>query len=383
MKINKAFKYRIYPTKRQKEYIEGCFNACRYVYNVSLDCEQQLYELGGKPNLSTFALIYHLTNYKISEPWLKNYDSCALSYEMENLSSAYKKFFNKQGGFPKFKSKHDSRQSFRTRKKIEIVDNGIKIPKVKDLIYAKIHRPIEGKLRQFTISRESGKYYVSAMCEIVKDVQPVEVNKIVGIDLGVKSFIVTSDNNVVDGQNFLKNEMDYLKVLQQKLSRANNNSKNRQKIKESISKLHNKITNKRSNFLHNESRKLVNNYDMICYEDLDVKSMTKSNKGTIDKPGKNVKVKSSLNRAISDVGMRSFITMIDYKTKFDGKHAVKLDKLFPSSKLCSGCGVKNDDLKLRHRVWSCSNCGTRLDRDYNAALNIKNEGKRKFFKNKK
>jgi putative transposase len=382
MKINKAFKYRIYPTKSQKEYIEGCFNACRYVYNVSLDCEQQLYELGGKSNISSFGLSYHLKNYKVSEPWLNNYDSVALVYEMENLSLSYKKFFS-GGGFPKFKSKNESKQSFRTRQRIKLFDNGIKIPKVKSLIYAKIHRPIEGKLKQFTISREHGKYYVSAMCEIVKDIQPVEVNKVVGIDLGVKSFIVTSDNNVVDNQNFFKSEMNYLKVLKQKLSRAKKDSNNRQKIKEEISKLHNKISNKRDNFLHNESRKLVNEYDLICHEDLNLKGLTKSARGTIQKPGKNVKSKSGLNRAITDVGMGAFITMINYKTKFDGKHTAKVDRFFPSSKTCGCCGVKNDNLKLNDRIWSCSNCGTTLDRDYNAALNIKNEGKRKFFENEK
>lgn len=382
MKINKAYKYRIYPTKSQIEYIEGCFNACRYVYNVSLDCEQQLYQLGGKSNLSTFGLNYHIPKYKVSEPWLKNYDSLALAYEMENLSSAYNKFF-KGGGFPKFKSKKDPKQSFRTRIHIEVLDNGIKIPKVKKTIYAKIHRPIEGKLKQFTISRENGKYYVSAMCEIVNDIQPVVVNKVVGIDPGIKNFLVTSDKVDVGNPKFLSSELKYLKILQQKLCRAKKGSSNREKIKKTIATLHKKISNKRENFLHNESRKLVNEYDLICMEDLNVKGMTKSSKGTIEKPGKKVKQKSGLNRSLSDVSLSSFISMVDYKAKFDGKHTVKIDKFYPSSKTCNCCGTINEDLKLSDRTWTCNSCGTELDRDYNAALNIKEEGKRKFFEVKK
>jgi putative transposase len=382
MKINKSYKYRIYPTKSQIEYIEGCFNACRYVYNVSLDCEQQLYQLGGKSNLSTIGLSYFLTNYKVSEPWLKNYDSLALAYEMENLSNSYSKFF-KGGGFPKFKSKNDPKQSFRTRIHIEVFSDRIKIPKVKETIYAKIHRPIEGKLKQFTISRENGKYYVSAMCEIVKDIQPVVVNKVVGIDPGIKSFIVTSDKVEVGNPKFLSSELKYLKVLQQKLSRAKKGSSNREKIKETISTLHKKIANKRENFLHNESRKLVNEYDLICMEDLNVKGMTKSSKGTIEKPGKKVKQKSGLNRSLSDVSLGSFVSMINYKSNFDGKHTVKIDRFYPSSKTCNCCGTINKELKLSDRTWTCDSCGTELDRDYNAALNIKDEGKRKFFELKK
>lgn len=378
MKINKSYKYRIYPTKNQIKYIEGCFSACRYVYNVSLDCEQQLYQLGGKSNISAFGLNYHITNYKISEPWLNNYDSLALAYEMENLSSAYKKFF-KGGGYPKFKSKNDPKQSFRTRMSIKVLENGIKIPKLKKEIYAKIHRPIEGKLKQFTISRENGKYYVSAMCEIVKDIKPVEVNKVVGIDTGVKSFMVTSDNVVVDNPKFLTSELKHLKVLQQKLSRAKKGSNNREKIKNTISKVHKSISNKRENFLHNESRKLVNENDLICMEDLNIKGLTKSSKGTIEKPGKKVKQKSGLNRSITDVALGSFMSMVGYKASFDGKHTVKVNRFFSSSKTCSCCGTINKDLKLSDRVWTCDSCGTKLDRDYNAAVNIMTEGKKMFF----
>lgn len=383
MKINKSYKYRIYPTKSQVEYIEGCFNACRYVYNVSLDCEQQLYKLGCKSNLGRFGLNYHLKNYKVSEPWLNNYDSQALSYEMENLSTAYTKFFKKEGGFPKYKSKEDPKQSFRTRVHIKVLDNGIKVPKLNSIIYAKIHRPTEGKIKQFTISRDKDKYYVSVMCEIVKDIRPVEVNKVVGIDLGVKSLFVTSDKVEVGNPKFLSSEMEYLKVLQQKLSRAKIGSSNRQKIKDSISKLYGKIANKRENLLHNESRKLVNEYDLICMEDLNVEGMIKSPKGTIENPGKKVKQKSGLNRSISDVALSTFVIMVGYKAKFDGKHTVKVNRFFPSSKTCNFCGTINKDLKLSDRTWTCESCGTELERDYNAAVNIMTEGKKMFFEVKK
>ena len=375
MKFNKAYKFRLYPTKKQKEYLEGCFSACRYVYNVSLDCEKQLYELGAKSNLSAFGLAYHLKYYKISEPWLKDYDHRALEFEMENLASSFQKFF-KGGGFPRFKSKKDRKQSFRTRKSISLLENSIKIPKIKTTIECVVHRKIEGVIKQFTISRENDKYYVSVMTEIQKNFAPREIKKEVGIDLGVKSFLTRDDGIKVENPQFLSQEAIHMSKLQQAFSRAKKGSNNHAKLRKKIADLHERISNKRNDFLHNESAKLINEFDRIYMEDLNVAGMTRSSKGTAEKPGKNVKQKSGLNRNILDVGLGNFKNMIEYKTNFNNKEVVKVNRFFASSKTCHKCGTKNDELKLSDRVWICSSCGEELDRDENAAKNIKAEGRR-------
>ena len=379
MKFNKAYKFRIYPTKKQIKYIEGCFDACRYVYNLSLDCEKQLYEMGAKSNLSSFGLSYHIKNYRISDTWLKKYDSNALGYEMENLANAYKNFF-KGGGFPKFKSKKDPKQSFRSRQSIKVLDNYIKIPKLKTPIYTKIHREIEGTPKQMIISRYNNKYYVSIMCEIKKDILPVTIKKEIGIDLGVKTFLVRDDGDKVENPKFIQQQAHHLIQLQQKLSRTTRGSKNREKIRKKIGVLHQSIGNKRKDFLHNTSRQLVDEFDRIYMEDLNVNGMTRSSKGTIEKPGKNVKQKSGLNKSILDVGLGEFKIMMEYKTKFSGKEVVKVSRFFASSKLCNSCNTKNNDLKLSDRLWTCSSCGSLLDRDHNAAKNIKAEGRRSLIK---
>ena len=374
MKINKAYEFRIYPTKSQIKYIEGCFNACRYVYNVSLDCEKQLYELGAKSSLTAFGLSYHLRNYKISSPWLSEYDSLALEFEMDNLANAYKKFF-KGGGYPKFKSKKDLKQSFRTRQKIKLGSDYIKIPKLKTKIKCIVHREVEGTIKQMTISRKNGKYFVSVMSEIEKNIEPVIINREVGIDIGIKHFITLDNGDKIENPSFLKEEAEHMTKLQKRFSKAKKGSNNYEKLKKAISNLHEKISNKRKNFLHNESTKLVEKYDRIYMEDLSIKNLTKSAKGTIETPGRNVKQKSGLNKSILDVGAGMFKDMLSYKTKFAGKELIKISKTFPSSKLCSNCKTKNENLELKDRIWTCNSCGTKHDRDINAAINIKTEGR--------
>lgn len=377
-KINKAYKFRIYPKKSQIDYIEGCFNACRYVYNISLDCEKQLYQLGAKSNLSAFGLGYHLKYYKINDTWLNNYDSLALEFEMENLSQAFDKFF-KGGGYPKFKSKKDSRQSFRTRMSIKLGDGWIKIPKLKDTIKCVVHRPVEGKIQQMTISRENGKYFVSIMSEFESEqIKPISIKSEVGIDIGIQHFIITDSGNKIENPKFLSEKSIHLKKIQQRLSKSKKGSNNHAKLKLKIANLHEKIKNKRKDFLHNQSANLLKKYDRIYLETLKIKNLTKSAKGDIDNPGKNVKSKSSLNKSILDIGAYMFKNMLTYKAKFRGKEVVQVSSYFPSSKLCSSCNTKNENLKLEDRTWTCGFCGTTHDRDVNAAVNIKSEG-RKFL----
>jgi putative transposase len=215
------------------------------------------------------------------------------------------------------------------------------------------------------------------MCFIEKD-SPIisEPIKEVGIDLGIKSFLTRDDGVKVDNPKFLSGKSEHMVKLQQALARAKKGSNNHIKLKKKIADLHEKISNKRNNFLHNESAKLVNEFDRIYMEDLNVSGMTRSSKGTKETPGKKVKQKSGLNRNLLDVGLGEFKAMIEYKTKFNGKEVVKVNRFFASSKICNKCGVKNTDLKLSDRVWVCNTCGSELDRDENAAKNIKAEGRR-------
>jgi putative transposase len=378
MKINKAYKFRMYPTKKQIQFLEGTFNACRYVYNISLDCEQQLYQLGCKSNLSAFGLSYHLTNYKISSPWLKNYDALALEFEMHNLAAAFEKFF-KNGGYPKFKSKKEPRQSFRTRtngNNIKLFENSIKIPKLITPIEIVKHRDIEGKIKQLTIYKKNDKFYVSIMTETEKEIPIITSNNEVGVDLGLNHFAILDNGEKIENPKFLKGELEYLAKLQKKVSLVKNGSNNHKKLKRKISELHETIKNKRELFLHETSKKLVSKYDTFYFEDLYVKGMTASAKGTSEKHGKNVKQKSGLNRSILDVSFGNFLNMMEYKTKFDGKTLIKVNRFFPSSKNCSNCGEKNTGLVLKDRFWSCSSCGFQHDRDVNAAKNIKKEGRK-------
>lgn len=385
MKINKAYKFRIYPTNKQIQYIEGCFNACRYVYNVSLDCEKQLYTLGAKSNLSPFSLAYHLKYYKIGSPWLKNYDAHALAYEMENLAGAFKKFFTgyKTGaGFPRFKSKNEPVQSFRTRiigANIKLNEKGLKIPKIDDYIEIVQHREVEGKIKQVTITRKNGKYYTSIMTEINKDIPLVDIKKEVGVDMGLTHFMILDDGTKIDNPKFLDSSKVYMKILQRKFAKAKKGSNNHIKLKKQIAKLHEKISEKRKLFLHEESKKLIDNFDRIYIEDLNVKGMSASSKGTIENPGSMVKQKSGLNRNILDTGLGGFTDILKYKAKFSGKEVVKVGRFFASSKICSNCGDKNKELKLIDRLWVCTNCGAEHDRDINAAKNIKAEGRRSLI----
>jgi putative transposase len=367
--INKAYKFRLYPTKAQIKYLEGCFRACRRVYNMSLIREMKLYELGEKSNLTPIGLKYHLKNYKERLPHLKNYDALALEFEMDNLSSAYDKLF-KGGGRPKFK-KIDDDQSFRTRLNISITEDGIKIPKVDTIIKTVFHRKVEGKPKQMTISKKNDKYYVSIMVEIDKDVPKVPVKTEVGIDVGIAHFITMDNGEKVENPKFLKEHTKQMKKLQQRLARCDKGSNNHIKTKKKIAKLHERIRNKRQLFLHEESHKLVKQYDRIFIEDLNVKGMTASAKGTIESPGKMVKQKSGLNRNLLDVGIGGFFNMLEYKARFSGKEVVKRDRFYASSKICSHCGHKNVNLKLSDREWVCEKCGTKHDRDVNSAKNMK------------
>ena len=402
---NKGFKYRIYPNKTQIKQIEGAIQAARYVRNLTIDLDRQIYSLGGKPNLSHFGLNKHITNYRKSAPFLNDHDSVIYMHEMKHLSKAWSDFFDnikiykqeikknpktdmKRPTPPDFTKKNDRKQSFSLHLTGgSLLKHGIKedgkltLPKITGNIKVQYHRPIIGIPKKYTISKKHGKYYVSILVEYKNDVSKKEVKSVVGIDVGVKSLIVTSENEVIKNPKYLNQHLSHLSKLTSNRDKCVKYSNNWKKLNKKVQVLEEKISNCRKNYNHNVSKRLVDQYDLICMEDLDLVEMTESNKGTVENPGTNVKQKSNLNRNILDAGLGMLREMIIYKSVSSGKHTIKVDRYFPSSKKCNNCGTVNENLLLSQRVWECKNCKSEIDRDYNAALNIRDLGKKMFFEN--
>ena len=350
----KAFKYRLFPTKEQSILLNKHIGASRFVYNLALECKQMAWA-GSKVNLSCFALHSQLKDLKNECEWLKEINSQSLQQSITNLDKAYTTFFKGQNSFPKFKKKSNS-GSFNVPQNVLLENGKLVIPKFKKGIDIVLHRPIKGTIRQATISRTpTGKYFVSILCETGEAIKPkakIKENTSVGIDLGIKSFLVTSEAEVFDNPKFLKSKISKLKYVQRKFS-ENKGKRTKQKL----AKLHEKVANQRKDFLHKVSTELIKNHDSICIEDLNIKGMLQNHK---------------LAQAITDVSWSSFVTMLEYKAEWYGKNILKIGRFEPSSKLCSCCGNINKDLTLQDREWTCSNCNTLLDRDVNASINIKN-----------
>lgn len=290
-----------------------------------------------------------------------------------NLDKAYKNFFrDKSIGFPKFKSKKNPVQSYTTNNQngtVNIFENWLKVPKLKELVKIKVHRKIEGIIKSATISRNgSGKYFISLLCET--DIQELpKTNSSVGIDLGIKDMAILSTGEKIENLKFRKQLEDKLKREQRKLSkrlliakkenRKLSEAKNYQKQRIKIAKIHEKIMNMRTAFLNKLSTDIIKNHDIICIEDLNTKGLLHNHK---------------LAKSISNVSWASFVNKLEYKAKWYGKEIIKIDKFYPSSQICSVCGYKDGKKTLDVREWTCSVCHTHHDRDINAAKNILTEG---------
>ena len=292
--------------------------------------------------------------------WLKEINSQSLQYSLENLDNAFTKFFKKQGGYPKFKSKKNPKNSFGIPQNtyVDFEENKVYIPKFKTGIKIVIDRRFEGITRSSTISKVNSKYYISILVQN-NDALPIKPkiseNKAIGVDLGIKSFLVTSDGVKVDNPKYLKQSMRRLKIRQRKLSKKVKGSNNKKKSVKIISSIHEKISNKRTDFLHKLSTELVKNNETICLETLKVSNMIKNH---------------CLAQSISDVSWSEFVRMLVYKADWYGCNILRIGTFEPSSKMCS-CGHINNDLKLSDREWICIKCGTHHDRDVLAANNIK------------
>lgn len=358
MKYNKAFKFKAYPDKQQEELIHKTFGCARFVFNQILGKAKEIYEIEKKNKIITPASL------KNKFEFLKEVDSLALANVQLNVKTAFTNFFNKRAKFPKFKSKKNTRKSYTTNNvnnSIRIENNCLKLPKL-GLVKIKLHReiPQENIIKSVTLSQEpNGAYYVSILTEFEKEIEILEINNnIVGLDFSMKELFVSSENQRADYPRFFRLLESKLIKEQRSLSRKVKFSSNWYKQKIKISNIHQKIKNSRKDFLHKLSTKLLEEYTAIVIEDLNMKGMSQALK---------------FGKSVSDNGWGIFTSMLEYKAKFLGKQIIKIDKWFPSSKTCSCCETIKDELKLSERVFKCD-CGAVIDRDLNAAINIKKKG---------
>ncbi|WP_201555750.1 IS200/IS605 family element RNA-guided endonuclease TnpB [Psychrobacter sp. 72-O-c] len=363
-----AYKVRLYPIEDQQLFFTKSFGCTRFIWNKMLNDKIEYYKENKTELKNTPA------QYKTEFEWLKEVDSLALDNVQQNLRSAYSKFFKQGAGFPKFKKKgqKDSYTTNNQKGTVAVTNTTVKLPRIGH-IKAKIHRSINGLIKSATISKTpSGKYYVSLLVETVVSLLP-KTHSNIGIDLGLTHFIVLSDGSKVANPKFLASLQDKLgreqKILAKRRLVASNqqrklsDSKNYQKQRLKVAKVYEKITHTRKDFLHKLSFNIIKNHDVIAIEDLNVKGMVKNRK---------------LAKAISDSSWSTFTTMLAYKAEWYGKALVKIDRWYPSSKTCSGCGhvLTKEELPLSVRSWDCPFCLQNNDRDINASINILNEGLR-------
>lgn len=357
-KVNKTYKFRIFPNAEQEQNLARHFGHSRFVYNYFLNERKEQYQKDKKSD-NYYAQAKTLTDLKKQEgtEWLKEVNSQTLQFALKSLDSAYINFFRGNAKFPRFKSRRN-KNSFTVPQSGKIIDGKLSIPKFKDGIKIKLHREVLGTIGKMSITRTpAGKYYVSIFTEQEADELP-KTNRQVGIDLGLKDFVITSDNKKFKNNRYTNKYARELKKAQQHLSRKQKGSNGFEKQKIKVAKIHEKIANSRLDTLHKVSYALVRDNGLIVIEDLNVKGMIKNRK---------------LSKHIADASWGSFVNLLQYKCDWYGRELVKVNRFFPSSKTCNKCGWINQDLNLSIREWTCKN-GHKLDRDLNASQNILKEG---------
>lgn len=368
--VIKGYKYRIYPTKEQEIQLSKTFGSCRFVYNQLLTKRIELYKLENKSMNKTECNNYCNRELKKQYPWLKEVDKFALTNSIYDLDTAYQNFFRRvkqssdKAGFPKFKSKHNHYYSYKTNFtnnniKVDFENNRVQLPKLK-WIKCKLHREFKGKILFATISKvPSGKYYVSFNVECEHE-ELLQNNNALGIDLGIKDLLITSDGEVFDNKKITYRYEKKLAKLQRQLAKKQRHSNNYKKQTKKIAKLHEKIANIRLNNLHQISSQIIRENQFIFSEDLHIKGMVKNR---------------NLAKAIYDMGWYELTRQLTYKAEWNNKIYHKVNRYYPSSQLCNVCGYKNEDTKnLSVRLWICPECNTEHDRDKNASMNILNQG---------
>lgn len=355
--IKKAYKYRMYPNDEQKDMINQTIGSARFIYNKMLEDKIKYYNEHKKPLNNTPA------NYKDEYEWLKIVDSQALSQSHQDLMKAYNNFLNGRSNFPRFKKKgvRDTYRSCVTNNNIRVENSKVKLPKI-GFVEIKMERqlPDGAVIKNATVRKtRTNKYFVSIMFELEKEIKQVEPDSYIGLDFAMADFYVDSKGNKGNYPKFFRKSAEKLAIEQRKLSRKVKGSNNYEKQRLKVAKVHEKIANQRRDFLHKTSRKIANSYDVICVENLNMKTMAQT---------------MNFGKSVNDIGWGMFVEMLDYKAYELGKFLVKADKLFPSTKQCSSCKEKRE-MELSERVYECEHCGLVLDRDLNAALNLEEYGK--------
>jgi len=355
----KSYKYKLNPDESQIVLLNKHFGSVRFVYNYFLNERKREYETN-KNNLNYYDNAKSLTELKKQEEysWLNEINSQTLQHSLKSLDGAYQNFFKYKKGFPRFKSKHN-KNTFTIPQFVRLETDRLKIPKFKDPIKVIIDRKFKGVIKSCNISKTpTNEYFVSILVE-TEHIKYDKTGKSVGIDLGLKDFIITNEGYKYKNNRYTKTYEKLLKKHQQHLSRKKKGSNRYKKQKLKVAKIYKKITNSRIDNLHKVSTNLIKNYDVIILEDLNIKGMVKNHK---------------LAKHISDASWGKFTTMLEYKANWNERKIVKIDRFFPSSKTCNCCGFIKQDLKLDMREWTCPSCNTKLDRDVNAAKNILKEG---------
>lgn len=361
----RAYKYRIYPNKEQEKHFVQAMGCARYIYNKGLELKLEHFAKTGK-TLSYFDMnspTGMLIKEKRENDWLCLPNAQSLQMALRQLDNAFQRFFKKKSKFPVFKSKRDNQSlSYPQQVWVDFKASKIKIPKA-GKIRCVFDREFIGKIKTCTVSKTpTGKFFISILVDndlpLPKkpDIKPEQS---VGIDLGLKDFAILSNGEKISNPKFLRNKLDRLAVLQRRASRKKKGSNNQRKANKKVAKLYETITNKRTDFLQKLSTEIIRENQTIFLEDLNVAGMLRNHK---------------LAGAISDVSWSKFVEMLEYKAEWYGNNVVKIGRFEPSSKLCSACGYKNNDLTLKTREWCCPQCETYHDRDINAAINIKNFG---------
>jgi len=363
---NKAYKFRLYPTQEQEQLLAKTFGCVRFVYNKMLAERKETYEQFKDDKEALKKQKFPTpAKYKDEFPFLKEVDSLALANAQINLQNAYKNFFEGRAEFPKFKSRKH-KQSYTTNMvngNIALKDSHIKLPKLK-LVKIKQHReiPSDYKIKSCTITKtKSGKYYISILTEYEKEIKPVIIQNVVGLDFAMDGLYVESEQGEkANYPRFYRQTLDKLSKEQRVLSKRKKDSARWKKQCLKVAKLHERIANQRKNFLHHKSKELASNYDAVIIEDLNMKAISKA---------------LHFGKSVHDNGWGMFTQFLKYKLEEQGKRLIKIDKWFPSSKTCSCCGQTKKSLSLSVRTFHCD-CGFVADRDWNASINIKNEGLR-------
>ena len=361
-KRRKAYKYRLYPNKEQEAFLNRNFECVRFIYNRMLSDKIAYYQSNGKMLHNTPA------QYKLKFPWLKEADSLALANAQQNLETAFRNFFrDKSIGFPKYKSKKHSRKSYTTNNQngtVCILDGKyIRLPKVGP-VRVKLHRqiPSDHKIKQATISKDpSGKYYVSVLTEYSADIPEHDIDRdnVIGLDYSSPHFYVDHSGAAADMPHFFRSAEEKLSREQRKLSKMVKDSANYKKQKRIVALAYEKVRHQRKDWIEKESRRMADLYDAVCIEDLDMQNMEQG---------------LHLGKATADNAFGLFRTKLSCKLAEQGKKLITIDKWFPSSKTCRFCDFVNADLRLNDRIWTCPCCCRSLNRDENAAINIRNKG---------